>query len=60
MMSVPVPLAQTDDHLYWTDPILCKETQAKLEYFHSLRWFPPNFKPNTLSDIAIVECYWWK
>ena len=60
MASAPVPLAQTDEHPYRTDPILCEETQARLEYFQSLGWLPLNFKPNTLSGIAVVERYWRK
>lgn len=58
MAFAPVPLAQTDEHPYWIDPILCEETRAILEYFRGLGWLPPNFKPNTLSGIAVVERYW--
>ena len=49
-------LAQGAEHQYWTDPILCEETQARLEHFCSLGWLPPNFKPKTLLGIAIIEC----
>ena len=36
MAPAPVSLAQTDEHQYWTDHILCKETQARLKHFHRL------------------------
>lgn len=58
MALAPVPLAQADEHQYWTDPILCEETQTRLEHFHGLGWLPPDFKPKTLKGIAVIECYW--
>ncbi|KAI3193967.1 hypothetical protein CBS147311_8868 [Penicillium roqueforti] len=60
MAPTPVHPAQTDEHQYWTDPILCEETRARLEHFRSLGWLPPNFKPKTLEGIAVVERYWRK
>ncbi|QQK41882.1 hypothetical protein Pdw03_4736 [Penicillium digitatum] len=60
MSPAPVYPAQTDEHQYWTDPILCEETRARLEHFRSLGWLPPNFKPKTLEGIAVVERYWRK
>ncbi|KAF5015788.1 hypothetical protein F66182_12752, partial [Fusarium sp. NRRL 66182] len=56
----PPPSANPNEHQYWTDPILCDETRAKLEYYRSLGWLPPNHKPKTLEGIAVVERYWRK
>lgn len=47
-----------NERQHWTDPILYEETRAKLEYFRSLGWIPPNYKPLTLEGIAVVERYW--
>ncbi|OJJ62717.1 hypothetical protein ASPSYDRAFT_86371 [Aspergillus sydowii CBS 593.65] len=55
-----VPPSQPSEHQYWTDPILCEETRARLEHFRSLGWLPPNFKPKTLEGLAVVERYWRK
>lgn len=52
--------AQCDEHQYWTDPILCELTRARLEHFRGLGWLPPNFKPKTLQGIAVVGRYWRK
>ncbi|KAJ5778330.1 hypothetical protein N7520_001576 [Penicillium odoratum] len=52
--------AQSEEHQYWTDPILCEETRARLEHFRRSGWLPPNFKPRTLQGIAVVERYWRK
>lgn len=60
MTPPPVPPAQPCEHQYWTDPILCEETRARLEHFRSLRWLPPNFKPKTLEGLVVVERYWRK
>ena len=60
MAPVSVPPAQVDEHQFWTDPILCEETRTRLNYFRSLGWLPPNFKPRTLIGIAVVERYWRK
>ncbi|KAL4861156.1 hypothetical protein BDV12DRAFT_208310 [Aspergillus spectabilis] len=60
MTPPPVPPAQPGEHQYWTDPILCEETRARLEHFRSLGWLPPNFKPKTLEGLAVVERYWRK
>ncbi|KAJ5649238.1 uncharacterized protein N7484_002961 [Penicillium longicatenatum] len=60
MASPLVRSAQSEEHEYWTDPILCEETRARLEQSRSAGWLPPNFKPNTLKDIAVVERYWRK
>ncbi|KAI3287650.1 hypothetical protein DTO002I6_7616 [Penicillium roqueforti] len=60
MAPVSMPPAQVDEHQYWTDPILCEETRARLKHFRSLGWLPPNFKPRTLIGIATVERYWRK
>jgi hypothetical protein len=49
MTPPPVPRAQPGEHQFWTDPILCKETQARVGHFRSLRWLPTNFKPKTPS-----------
>ncbi|RAO74324.1 uncharacterized protein BHQ10_010336 [Talaromyces amestolkiae] len=58
--STPPPAANPEEHQYWTDPILCEETRARLEYYRSLGWLPPNHKPKTLEGIAVVERYWRK
>ncbi|KAL2829035.1 hypothetical protein BDW59DRAFT_170777 [Aspergillus cavernicola] len=60
MTPPPVPSAQPGEHQYWTDPILCEETRARLEHFRSLGWLPPNYKPKTLEGLAVVERYWRK
>lgn len=60
MASPLVKSAQSEEHEYWTDPILCKETRTRLEQFRTVGWLPPNLKPNTLKDIAVVERYWRK
>ncbi|OJJ62706.1 hypothetical protein ASPSYDRAFT_65810 [Aspergillus sydowii CBS 593.65] len=60
MTPPPVPPAQPGEHQFWTDPILCEETRARLEHFRSLGWLPPNFKPKTLEGLAVVERYWRK
>ncbi|KAJ5084008.1 hypothetical protein NUU61_008587 [Penicillium alfredii] len=62
MALLPLPPAQGDKHQFWTDPILCEETRARLKHFRSLGWLPPNFKPGTLIGIAVVERSWrkWK
>ncbi|KAJ6116580.1 hypothetical protein N7512_006305 [Penicillium capsulatum] len=60
MAPIPLPPTQADEHQYWTDPILCEETRARLEHLRSLGWLPPNFKPRTLIGIATVERYWRK
>jgi hypothetical protein len=60
MAPPPVPPAQPGEHQFWTDPILCEETRARLEHFRSLGWLPPNFKPKTLEGLAVVERYWRK
>ena len=57
MAPASMPLAQTDEHQYLADLILCEETQARLELFCCLEWLPPNFKPKTLKGIAVVEHY---
>lgn len=49
MTPPPVPLAQLGEHQFWTDPILCKETQVRVEHLRSLGWLRPNFKPKILS-----------
>ncbi|CEL09489.1 hypothetical protein ASPCAL12624 [Aspergillus calidoustus] len=60
MAPPPIPPAQPGEHQFWTDPILCEETRARLEHFRSLGWLPPNFKPKTLEGLAVVERYWRK
>ncbi|KAL4778139.1 hypothetical protein BJX76DRAFT_366673 [Aspergillus varians] len=60
MTPPPVPPAEPGEHQFWTDPILCEETRARLEHFRSLGWLPPNFKPKTLEGLAVVERYWRK
>ena len=60
MTPPPLPPANPDEHQYWTDPILCKETRARLEHFRGLGWLPPNYKPKTLEGLAVVERYWRK
>ncbi|CAP91150.1 Pc13g00810 [Penicillium rubens Wisconsin 54-1255] len=60
MAPPPWPPAQPGEHQFWTDPILCEETRARLEHFRSLGWLPPNFKPKTLEGLAVVERYWRK
>ncbi|KAI9035039.1 uncharacterized protein KD926_004694 [Aspergillus affinis] len=60
MAPAPAHPAQTDEHQYWTDPILCEETLARLEHFRNLGWLPPNFRPKTVLDIAVIEHYWRK
>ncbi|KAL5338248.1 hypothetical protein BJX70DRAFT_388776 [Aspergillus crustosus] len=60
MAPPPVPSAQLGEHQYWTDPIPCKETRARLEHFRSLGWLPPNFKPKTLEGLAVIKQYWRK
>lgn len=58
MSPPPLPPADPNEHQYWTDPILCEETRARLEHFRSIGWLPPNFKPKTLEGLAVVERYW--
>jgi hypothetical protein len=58
MMSPPLPPANPAEHQYWTDPILCEETRARLEHFKSLGWLPPNYKPKTLEGLAVIERCW--
>ncbi|EAW15512.1 uncharacterized protein NFIA_048490 [Aspergillus fischeri NRRL 181] len=58
MSPPPLPPADPNEHQYWTDPILCEETRARLEHFRSVGWLPPNFKPKTLEGLAVVERYW--
>ncbi|KUL81536.1 hypothetical protein ZTR_10660 [Talaromyces verruculosus] len=58
MESPPRPPANPEEHQHWRDPILCEETRARLEYYRSLGWLPPNHKPKTLEGIAVVERYW--
>ncbi|KAJ6021273.1 hypothetical protein N7540_006777 [Penicillium herquei] len=58
MAAVPAQPAQGNEYQFWTDPVLCEETRARLEHFRSLGWLPPNFKPKTLQGIAVVERYW--
>jgi hypothetical protein len=53
-----LPATDPNEHQHWTDPILCEETRARLEYFRQLGWLPPNYKPRTLEGIAVVERYW--
>ena len=60
MSPSPLPPAKSEEHQYWTDPILCEETRARLEYYRSVGWLPPNYKPKTLEGIAVVERYWRK
>ncbi|OJJ83717.1 uncharacterized protein ASPGLDRAFT_1491754 [Aspergillus glaucus CBS 516.65] len=60
MAPPSLPPANPDEHQYWTDPILCEETQARLEYFRSLGWLPPNYKPKTLEGLAVIKRYWQK
>ncbi|KAL4873057.1 hypothetical protein BDV12DRAFT_182680 [Aspergillus spectabilis] len=57
MTPPPVPPAQPGEHQFWTDPILCEQTRARLEHFRSLRWLPPNFKPKSLEGLALKEDY---
>jgi hypothetical protein len=49
MTPPPEPRAQPGEHQFWTDPILCKETQVRVGHFRSLGWLPTNFKPKTPS-----------
>ncbi|KAL4931661.1 uncharacterized protein BDV17DRAFT_256208 [Aspergillus undulatus] len=49
MTPPPVPRAQPGEHQFWTDPILCKETQVRVGHFRGLRWLLTNFKPKTPS-----------
>jgi hypothetical protein len=37
----PVPPGQPNQHLYWTDPVLCAETRARLEHFSFAAWLWP-------------------
>ncbi|KAK2801732.1 hypothetical protein FQN50_007647 [Emmonsiellopsis sp. PD_5] len=60
MAPPPVPPAQPCEHQYWTDPILCEETRARLEDFRCLGWLPPNFKPKMLEGLAVIKQYWQK
>src|SRR6266511_1827889 len=53
-----LPATDPNEHQHWTDPILCEETRARLEYFRNIGWLPPNYKPLTLGGIAVVERYW--
>ncbi|KAL4946616.1 hypothetical protein BDV06DRAFT_208531 [Aspergillus oleicola] len=55
MTPPPVPPAQPGEHQFWTNPILCEETRARLEHFRSLGWLPPNFKPKTLEGLAVLK-----
>ncbi|KAH8696487.1 hypothetical protein BGW36DRAFT_360320 [Talaromyces proteolyticus] len=52
-----LPPANPQERQYWTDPILCEETRARLEYYRSLGRLPPNHKPKILEGIAVVERY---
>ena len=36
MTPPPVPPAEPGEHQFWTDPILCEETQVRLEHFRTL------------------------
>ena len=58
MGTLQLPSADPTEHQHWTEPILCEETRARLEYYRSLGWLPPNYKPKTLQGIAVVERYW--
>jgi len=31
-----LPAAEPNEHQHWSDPVLCEETRARLEYFRSL------------------------
>ncbi|KUL84888.1 hypothetical protein ZTR_08246 [Talaromyces verruculosus] len=57
MSPSPLLPAKSEEHQYWTDPILCEETRARLEYYRSVGWLPPNYKRKTLEGIAVVERY---
>src|SRR5947207_8083097 len=58
MGANPLPPADPNEHQYWTEPILCEETRARIEHYRGLGWLPPNYKPKTLTGIAVVERYW--
>jgi hypothetical protein len=50
-----LPAADPNEYKYWTDPILCEDTRAGLEYFRQLEWLPPNYKPKAPKGIAVME-----
>jgi hypothetical protein len=52
------PAVDPSERQHWTEPILCEETRTRLEYFRSLGWIPPNYKPDSLKALAVVEGYW--
>ena len=37
------------------DPILCKDSRARLGHFKQLGWLPPNYKLKTRERVAVVE-----
>ncbi|CAG8250439.1 unnamed protein product [Penicillium salamii] len=39
MAPAPIHPTQTDEHKYWTDPILCEETRARLQHFRKTRFY---------------------
>jgi hypothetical protein len=49
------PATDPSEYQHWIDPILCEEACARLQYFRQLGWLPPNYKPKTLTGIAVVE-----
>jgi len=53
-----LPAVEPNERQHWSDPVLCEETRARLEYYRSLGWLPPNYKPTTIRGIAVVERYW--
>jgi hypothetical protein len=52
-----LPATHPSERQHWTEPILCEETRAALESFRQRGWLPPNYKPKTLTGIAVVERY---
>jgi hypothetical protein len=58
MAPPPLPPINPNKHQNWADPILYKETRARLGHFYSLGWLPPNYKPKTLEGLMVVKHYW--
>lgn len=38
--------------------ICLSQSRCLFEHFQNLGWLPPNYKPRTLEDLAVVEQYW--
>ena len=52
-----LPVTDPNERQHWTDPILCEDTRARLEYFRWLGWLPLKYKPRTLKGMIVRERY---